>query len=190
MAVTVRRDWMRASDEELLRASKSDADAFACFYRRYEVAMLSYFKRRTGDAELAADLCAEVFAAALASSGRFRRGRTPAAAWLFGIAEHKLISSWRKGRVADRARRQLAMEPVALTDEDLERVDDRVSAFDVEELLADLPADQRDAVRARVLEERDYPDIAQELQCSPMVVRKRVSRGLRQLRERFEGGSS
>ncbi len=43
----------------------SDPGAFAAFYRRYERAMLAYFQRRTHDAELAADLTAEVFAAAL-----------------------------------------------------------------------------------------------------------------------------
>jgi hypothetical protein len=42
--------------------------------------MLVFFLRRTSSAELAADLTAEVFAAALASSRRFRPGKNPAAA--------------------------------------------------------------------------------------------------------------
>ena len=50
-----------------------------------------------------------------------------------------------------------------------------------------LPADQRDAVQARIVEERPYPEIARELRTSEMVVRKRVSRGLATLRERMEG---
>jgi RNA polymerase sigma factor (sigma-70 family) len=49
-------------------------------------------------------------------------------------------------------------------------------------LLAELPPDEQVAVRARVIEERDYSEIASELGCSELVVRKRVSRGLSRLR--------
>ncbi len=49
-----------------------------------------------------------------------------------------------------------------------------------------LPDDQREAVRARVLDERSYPDIAGELDTSELVVRKRVSRGLSNLRAELE----
>jgi RNA polymerase sigma factor (sigma-70 family) len=49
-----------------------------------------------------------------------------------------------------------------------------------------LPAPQRDAVRARVVEGRGYEEIADELKCSPSVVRKRVSRGLRTMRSQME----
>jgi RNA polymerase sigma-70 factor (ECF subfamily) len=53
----------------------------------------------------------------------------------------------------------------------------------VEAWLSDLPADQREAVRRRVLDEADYPTIASELECSEAVVRQRVSRGLAALRK-------
>jgi DNA-directed RNA polymerase specialized sigma24 family protein len=49
-----------------------------------------------------------------------------------------------------------------------------------------LPAAQRDAVRARIVDERDYGEIAMDLRCSEAVVRKRVSRGLAAMRERLE----
>jgi RNA polymerase sigma factor (sigma-70 family) len=177
------------SDEELLAKTPTNADAFACFYRRYEVAMLAFFKRRVHDTETAADLTAEVFASALASAPRFRPADGPAAAWLFGIAHHKLVSSWRRGSVEDRARRRLGMAPIALTDDDLDRVDSLVEDLDVGELLAGLPTDQRAAVQARILDERSYADIARELRCSSSVVRKRVSRGLARLRATVEEGS-
>jgi RNA polymerase sigma-70 factor (ECF subfamily) len=57
---------------------------------------------------------------------------------------------------------------------------------DVAQALEDLPADQREAVHGRVLEDRSYPELALSLQCSESVVRQRVSRGLRGLRERLE----
>ena len=49
----------------------------------------------------------------------------------------------------------------------------------------ELPADQRTAVQARVLDERPYPEIASELGTSETAVRMRVSRGLASLRGRL-----
>ncbi len=40
-------------------------------------------------------------------------------------------------------------------------------------------------VRARVLEEQSYDEIADQLRCSSAVVRKRVSRGLARIREQI-----
>jgi RNA polymerase sigma factor (sigma-70 family) len=179
----------RMTDEQLLAATPRQGEAFAVFYRRHENAMLLFFRRRTSSPETAADLTAEVFAAALVAAPRFRPGRTPAVAWLYGIANHKLASSRRRGRVEDRARRRLRMEPLVLTDEALERVEalvDAQRAADVlARLLAALPPDQHDAVRSRILDEREYDDIAGELECSAAVVRQRVSRGLQTLRSTY-----
>jgi DNA-directed RNA polymerase specialized sigma24 family protein len=49
-----------------------------------------------------------------------------------------------------------------------------------------LPADERHAIHARVVKERSYREIADELQCSQLVIRKSVSRGLARAREELE----
>ena len=49
-----------------------------------------------------------------------------------------------------------------------------------------LPIAQRDAVVARVVEERPYPEIAVAMACSELMVRQRVSRGLRNVRSQIE----
>ncbi len=178
--------WESESDDHVLAASASDPRAFSTFYRRYERPVLAYFVRRTRDPEVAADLTAEVFASALAACSRYRPNRAPASAWLFAIAQHKLARSRRRGVVEARARRRLGMDPISLDDEDLERIEALAGEDDAGlRLLAELPPEQRDAVRARVLEDRSYEEIASELRCSTAVVRKRVSRGLARLRDQF-----
>jgi RNA polymerase sigma factor (sigma-70 family) len=176
------------SDGELLAATASRPDAFAAFYDRYETAVVGYFTRRTGDPEVAGDLAAEVFAAALTAAHRYRPENPSAAGWLFTIARHTLSNSLRRGRVEARARRRVGIsEAVAFTSDELERVENAASASGwVLELLERLPAEQRDAVRARILDERSYPDIAGELEISELVIRKRVSRGLSNLRAELE----
>lgn len=164
-----------------------DPDAFAVFYRRYEREVTAFFLRRTSSAELAADLASEVFAAAALS---WRRGVAPSVderGWLYGIARHKLIDSYRRGRVEDEARRRLGMRPVALDEETLARIESLVGETPALELVGRLPADQREAVAARVIDERGYGEIARELSLSEQVVRKRVSRGLARLREALGG---
>jgi RNA polymerase sigma-70 factor (ECF subfamily) len=74
--------------------------------------------RRTGDAEAAADLTAETFAAAIVARRRFRPGVAPAGAWLFTIAHRKLVDYQRRGFAEERARRRLAMERRPLAEED------------------------------------------------------------------------
>jgi RNA polymerase sigma factor (sigma-70 family) len=179
------RDLSRCSDEELLQIGLEDAEALGVFYDRYEDALLAFFRRASGRADLAADLTGEAFAAALDSLDRFRPGLGSARAWLFGIARHELAQMWRRRRVEDAARRRMGMEPLMLSDEDLQRVDELASNGDSVTLLGELPGDQRAAVVGRVLDERDYGELAVELECSEMVVRQRVSRGLRAMRARL-----
>lgn len=87
-----------------------------------------------------------------------------------------------------RARRQLGLrEAIEYDDEALDRIESTVSQTGwVTKLLERLPDDQREAVRARILDERPYGEIAGELQTSELVVRKRVSRGLAAMRNSLE----
>jgi RNA polymerase sigma-70 factor (ECF subfamily) len=173
-------------DHLLLASVEADPEAFGTFYIRHEKHVLRYFLRRGATAELAADLTAEVFAAALAAADRFQPD-APAEAWLYGIARRILAASWRRGQVEARARRRLGMRPVELTDESLDRVLALEADESVEWSLDGLSELERAAVEARVLEERDYGDIARELRCSEAVVRQRVSRGLARLRRQLGG---
>src|SRR3954469_16873234 len=102
------------SDEDLLLSG--DPEAFGRFYDRHVHAVIGYFSRRTRDPELAADLTAETFAAAVVAARRSRTGPPPPVAWLFGIAQHKLIDSQRRGGAQDRLQRRLGMERVPLQD--------------------------------------------------------------------------
>jgi RNA polymerase sigma-70 factor (ECF subfamily) len=179
-------DLTRLSDDELLASTPRRPEAFGEFYARHEAAVLGFMLRRTGEPELAADLAAEAFAAALVSVRRFKPGPAPAAAWLYGIARHVLLNSVRRRQVEDKARRKLDMAPIELTDELLDRIERHAGNQRVEQLLARLTPEQADAVRARVLADESYPEIAASLRCSESVIRQRVSRGLAVLRQYTE----
>ncbi|MEA2156681.1 MAG: hypothetical protein QOE11_2821 [Solirubrobacteraceae bacterium] len=177
------------SDEALLLAAQDDPEEFALFYRRHVRALAAYFWRRSRDAEVAADLTAETFAAALDGCRRFDPARGPAIGWLYGIAHRQLGRLARRGAVETRHRRRLGMSRLELHDEELERIEEDALREGpharVLDELAGLPPDQRAAVEARVLHELDYSQIALATGASELVVRKRVSRGLSTLRDRL-----
>ena len=171
------------SDDELLASRQPGA--FGLFYRRHVEDLVAFFMRRTGNAELAADLTAETFAAALVARARFDPGRGSASAWLFGIALHKLARIERREAAERRARRRLGMERIELTDADIERIDALGSGERAHVLLERPSQEQRDAIRAHVIDERPYGEIARSQGISEAVVRKRVSRGLAAVRQRM-----
>lgn len=173
---------MPRSDEQLLAATRrGEAEAFGEFFARHRALVLVYLVRRCSR-EDAADLLAETFAAALvaAHDGRAPRAVT-GAPWLLTIARNKLVDAHRRGRVQDAARRRLELERVEPDYDELEAV-----GMDVEAALSSLPAADRAALRARVLDEQPYEDIAREMNSSEPAVRQRVSRALRRLRADLE----
>lgn len=181
-----------ATDGELLRrAAHGDADAFSGLYRRHETIVAGYLARRCRDPELAADLTAETFAAAIAGAGGFRDEGQSALGWLLGIARNVLHRTWERGATERRARERLGVERVAVSDATLERVEALLDENDPHnpllQALDALPEAQRDAVRAHVLDEEPYADLAARWGVSEATVRQRVSRGLGRLRTTLEG---
>jgi RNA polymerase sigma factor (sigma-70 family) len=168
------------TDAELLAAA-GDPDAFAAFYRRHVREVMAFCARRAVAADVG-DLVSEVFATALVHSRRFDPGRGSGGAWLVGIANHKLADARRRGVVEAKLYQRIGGRPLRLDAAELE-VD-----LGSDDLLRDLPVDQRRAVAARVLGDQSYEQIAREESVSPQVVRKRVSRALNTLRSRFSEG--
>jgi RNA polymerase sigma factor (sigma-70 family) len=173
-----------SDDLGLLRADH-DPDAFARFYDRHAAQILRYFARRTTSVDWAADLTAETFAEAFLSASSYRAELGPAQAWLFGIARHVLSRSLRRHRVEARARHRLGMEPIAVSDEALERVERLVDVAAIratlDAALEGLSPRLRDAVRLRVGEALPFDVVAQRLGCSVNAARVRVTRGMQQL---------
>lgn len=184
-----RRATVASADEPLLR-SRTDPACFGAFFDAHYESLLAYFAARVRSAEVAADLCAETFAAALAGVDRFDPRRGNASQWLYGIGRHLLHRYWRDLRVRTEARDGLEMAPIELDDDTaamIARIDSEAHRASLDEALEQLPNGYRRAVELRVLEELDYEVIAELLGCRPGAARVRVHRGLKRLRDAMEG---
>ena len=156
-------------------------------YRSHARRIAGYLMRATGDAEVAADLTAETFAAALVSRDRYRAEMGAPTTWLYAIAANKLKDWRRRGHAEDRARRRLRIERPPLSEADVAEFNRLADEVTADALLEELPVDQRSALQARVLDERAYGEIAVAEGVSEAAVRQRVSRGLSSLRQRIGG---
>lgn len=173
-----------ASGRTFLVRSLSDADAFADFYALYVGRVSAFFLRRVFDPEVAVDLTAETFALALERRRQFRgHSAEEEQGWLFAIARSLLNAYWRRGRIEQSSVARLGLERPSLGTEDVEYLFRQAGLHGLRErLVAALDAvrpDQAAAIRARVLEERDYAEIAAAFDTTPDVIRARVSRGLK-----------
>jgi RNA polymerase sigma-70 factor, ECF subfamily len=165
---------------------KLDHDAIARLYRTHALRLLRFVASRTLQADVAIEIVAETFAKAVANRDQFRgEGDEEAVAWLFGIARHELSAYFRRGAVDRRAMRVLGLDLPGLSDGDYERVEELADLgarrTELARAVAELPPEQRDALRLRVVEERPYREVAQVLGISEETARARVSRALRAL---------
>jgi RNA polymerase sigma factor (sigma-70 family) len=165
-----------------------NADDFSLLYDRHAGELLAFLVRRTYDPEAGVDLLAETFAAAFEDRAQFRgAGPDAARAWLFGVARHRLIDFLRRGRVERRALLRLGVQRRVLTDSEYDRIEELAASQRLRDQLAgqlaSLPADQRDVLRLRIVEERPYAEVASALGISEQTARARTSRALRALRQ-------
>lgn len=173
------------SDDELLRRARHASEAFATFYQRTFDELLTFFRRRVFDAELAADLTAETYAQLLRNLRRFDPRRGSARQYLYGIAKNQQLMWQRKGTVSARHRHAVGMNELPNWSEDEDAAVDRLDAARltdaVREAMDTLTAGERAAVEQRIVDGLPYRDIADALGCSEVAARVRVSRGLAKL---------
>jgi RNA polymerase sigma-70 factor (ECF subfamily) len=168
-----------------------DADAFSALYREEGEAVLLFLTRRTLDVELAVELTAETFATALRSWGTLAAlAREQQRAWLFTVAGRRFARYLRRASVERRLVQRLGIQIPVLGHDDLLAIERRAGLDELRQALGRelslLSAEQREALRLRVVEERPYVEVAERLGVSEQAARTRVSRGLRALAHALE----
>ena len=178
------------SDAELLIASREDLAAFAEMYERSSESILGYFYRRTWDPHTSADLVAETFAAAWLQCGTYKERKGSANAWLFGIAKRELGRCRRRRKIEFRAVKRLGVDVPHLGNDSIERIEEMVDAQafrgDLEAALKRLSDAERDAVQLRVIDDRSFKEVGEQLGCSEGTARVRVHRALNKMADAME----
>jgi RNA polymerase sigma-70 factor (ECF subfamily) len=142
--------------------ASSTADQGPALLALYDTALpevYGYLVRRCDGAEVAEDLTAETFLAAVVA---VQKGSVPVmtTAWLIGVARHKLVDHWRK-----RARDERNLKAVA--EEDATPGDDpwdaHLDAAVAQQVLRRLGAHHRAALTLRYLDGLSVAEVAEHL---------------------------
>lgn len=176
----------KEADERLLiEAAQKDPARFADLYEINFERVYAYVVRRVQDRAETEDLTSEVFHQALANLKRFEWRGIPFAAWLFRIAANLIADRWqRSGReVSDESQIESAqVSPKAI--EDVER---RATLF---RLVDTLPAEQKNVVVLRFVEQKSIKEVAQQICKTEGAVKQLQFRALSSLRARMEGADA
>jgi RNA polymerase sigma factor (sigma-70 family) len=171
-------------DEVLAAARLGQPWALSLLFRTYASVVAGYVRARSSAEP--DDLVSEIFAAALTSLHRFSGGEPQFRAWLFTIAQRRVVDDVRR-----RARRVQTTEydpardtrSVPSAEEDSL---DRLGAHWVRSLLDRLPPDQRDVLLLRVLGDLTVDQVAVVLGKTTGAVKQLQRRALASARRLLE----
>jgi RNA polymerase sigma-70 factor (ECF subfamily) len=138
-----------------------------------------YFSRRHEGREAADDLVQETF---LKMAEGLARGKRPShlRAYLFGVARHVSHAAWRQKSKDAIVAQAVPIESIAAAD----AADERVAAAG--EMIARLPALQREVLDLRFNQNLSYAEIAEALGIPVGTVRSRLHHAIAMIRERLD----
>ena len=164
-----RRDLVAAAQE-------GDADAFASLMRAHADAVYGHALRFFGDQVTAEDAVQEVFVKVYRSLTSFK-GDAAFSTWLFRVTRNVCLDMLRAGK-----RRPVPVDPLDLPQRSTGDIADPVVASAaLEEAVAALPPEERDAFNAVTLFDLGYAEAALVLDVPVGTVKSRVYRARRAL---------
>ena len=176
----------KEADERLLiEAAQQDPARFADLYEVNFERVYAYAVRRVRDRAEAEDVTSEVFHQALANLKRFEWRGIPFAAWLFRIAANLISDRWqRSGReITD----EETIDAAQVSPAEIEEVERRATLF---KLVDTLPAEQKNVVVLRFVEQKSIKEVAREIRKTEGAVKQLQFRALSNLRARMEGADA
>jgi RNA polymerase sigma factor (sigma-70 family) len=174
------------SDANVIVRARREPAAFAAIFDRHYDAIHGYLRRRL-DAPIAEELAAETFTRALRGLTRYDDDRPDALPWLYGIAANLARRHRRTELRRLRAYARTGRDP--LLDEHADapaRLDAAAAGPRLAAALAELRADDREALLLFAWAELSYEEIARALDVPVGTVRSRLHRARRTLRGHLE----
>lgn len=176
----------KEADERLLiEAAQKDPARFSDLYETHFERVYAYVARRVQDRAETEDVTAEVFHHALANLKRFEWRGIPFSAWLFRIAANLISDRWQRSghEVLDGEK----VESAQVGPKEAEEVERRATLY---RLVDTLPAEQRNVVVLRFVEEKSIKEVARAIHKTEGAVKQLQFRALSNLRARLEGADA
>ncbi len=168
-----------------LRAGKPDA--FNDIVDHYQVQIMRYLYRLTGELELAKDLTQDTFVQAFESIQKTDPSSPlQLKPWLFRIATNKAMQHYRRKKIIPFI--QFPHNRDINISNNRDPSEGIIKRLAVEDALCHVPVQQRTCLVLHFVEGFKYREIAQTLGISEDAVRMRVTRGQQAFRNFYSGG--
>ena len=181
-----------STDEQLHELSmRGDASAFEDVYDRRQAGIYRFALRMTGSVTMAEDITQDVFLSYLRDGKQFDATRGSVKSYLYGIARHRTL------RCLDRERSISNLTTVIDdNDSDFEQLLPHTDPFSdlereqvvqvVRQAILSLPAHFREVIVLCHLQEMNYAEAAEIIECPIGTVRSRLNRARTLLLEKLE----
>lgn len=161
-----------------------DPEALERFYREHVETVQRFIARRVASPELAADLTADVFLAAIQAASTYDAARGNETSWLLGIARHRVADSYRSAAIEQRA--NSAIIGSRLLDQDdyarvHERLDAESTARGLYKRIQSLPEPERSVLELVAVDDLTVTEAALTLGISTVSARVRLHRARKRL---------
>lgn len=166
-------------------AAHGDRAAYASLFDHYAPRVKGYLARLGLEPGRAEDLTQDVMVAVWRKAGTFDRRKATVSTWIFRIARNRRIDLFRRERTATLDPDDPQLSPDALPPPDA-GVQAAQRDVQVAAALADLPAEQREMVRAAFYEDLTHSEIADRFGLALGTVKSRLRLAFDKLRTRLE----
>jgi|SRR6478672_1048779 len=156
-------------------------DLRATAFRDHYGDVYRFVRRRTGSDDAAEEITQSVFVQAAARLDPVKQGSAPLLAWLYTVAQHRLVDA---ARHRARHGRPLRLEETQAPSGELRYGTEVARALRA--AFAGLPRDQHDVVVLRLLDGCSFREIATQLDSTEAACKMRFLRGLAFVRDVFE----
>jgi len=168
-------------DRAVMAQARRDPTAFAALYHRHLARVYRYLRYRVRSEEDAQDLTTQTFMAALESLQSYR-GTGTVAAWLLGIAHHKLVD-WQRKILPTVP----LIEAVAIPDRQMLPEEQALQILEQQSLaeaILHLTPDRAEAITLRYFGELSNREVAEIMGKNEAAIKMLIHRGLQELRIR------
>lgn len=171
------------------RVARGDPAAFATLFDRHSSAVLGLLVRMLGRRPEAEELLQDVFLQVWREAGRYRPEAASPRGWLLMMARSRALDRIRSR--AARERREATVErdrppAAAVAPGGPERLERRERRARVTAALANLPAEQRQAIEHAFFDGLTHREVAERLGQPLGTVKSRILLGMKKLRETLE----
>ncbi len=169
------------TDEELMQLYQKGSEvAFNALYKRHSSKVYGYLKAKVKNQERAHDIFQEVFVK-IHKSKHLYNSTFPFLPWVFTITKNALTDEYRQN---EKTKNQVPVDNSIANPE----IQPEPNLIEVLPYIESLPANQRQALELRYIEEKTFEEISETLKTSPVNVRKIISRGVQRVKELLKEG--